>query len=185
MQDNELIKRIRQGERALFGELADRYYDDIYRYCYYQTGSEHAAWDCSQETFCHLMRFLDSYTERGKFKAYLLRIALNVCRDYFRRNGRDDLSYADLSDTASSGGLPVSALLRKSGSERRADPRRAQRAAGASERGGGAFLLLRLQTAGNCTDHRRPPLYGQDQTAGGNGKAEGASAKRRPVAIER
>lgn len=103
MQDSELIKRIRQGERALFGELADRYYDDIYRYCYYQTGDEHAAWDCAQETFCHLMRFLDSYTERGQFRAYLLRIALNVCRDYFRRNGRDDLSYADLSDTASSG----------------------------------------------------------------------------------
>lgn len=101
MQDDELIKRIRQGERALFGELADKYYDDVYRYCYYQTGDQHAAWDCSQETFCHLMRFLDSYTERGKFKAYLLRIALNVCRDYFRRNGRDDLPYADLSDTAS------------------------------------------------------------------------------------
>lgn len=101
MQDNELIKRIRQGEQALFGELADKYYDDIYRYCYYQTGDEHAAWDCSQETFCHLMRFLDNYTERGKFKAYLLRIALNVCRDYFRQNGRDDVPYADLSDTAS------------------------------------------------------------------------------------
>lgn len=101
MQDSELIKRIRQGERALFGELADKYYDDIYRYCYYQTGDEHAAWDCAQETFYHLMRFLDSYTERGQFKAYLLRIALNVCRDYFRRNGRNDVPYTDLGDIAS------------------------------------------------------------------------------------
>lgn len=98
MQDNELIKRIIQGERTLFGELAERYYDDVFRYCYYQTGNEQAAWDCTQETFYHLMRFLDNYTERGKFKAYLLRIALNACRDYFRRNNRDEIPYESASD---------------------------------------------------------------------------------------
>ena len=85
MQDNEMIQRIRQGDKALFGQLADRYYDDVFRYCYYQTGNEQAAWDCTQDTFFHLLRFLDSYTEQGKFKAWLLRIALNACRDYFRK----------------------------------------------------------------------------------------------------
>ncbi len=85
MQDHELIKRIRQGEQTLFGELAGRYYNDIFRYCYFQTGNEQAAWDCTQETFFRLMRFLDTYTEKGRFKAYLLRIALNACRDWFRR----------------------------------------------------------------------------------------------------
>lgn len=98
MKDYELIKRIRQGDRALFGELADRYYNDVFRYCYYQTGDEQAAWDCTQETFYRLIRFLDSYTERGKFKAYLLRIALNACRDYLRRSYRSELSYEDFSD---------------------------------------------------------------------------------------
>lgn len=98
MKDYELIKRIIQGDRTLFGELADRYYDDVFRYCYYQTGNEQAAWDCTQETFYRLMRFLDNYTERGKFKAYLLRIALNACRDYFRRSYQDEISYEDLSD---------------------------------------------------------------------------------------
>lgn len=97
MQDNELIRRIIQGDRRLFGELAERYYDDVFRYCYYQTGDEQAAWDCTQETFYHLMRFLDNYTERGKFKAYLLRIALNACRDYFRRSSREELSYEEFS----------------------------------------------------------------------------------------
>lgn len=103
MQDHELIKRIRQGEQTLFGELAGRYYNDIFRYCYYQTGDEQAAWDCTQETFYRLMRFLDAYTEKGRFKAYLLRIALNACRDWFRReNGREVLldENDDGSDTA-------------------------------------------------------------------------------------
>lgn len=95
MQDHELIKHIRQGDRALFGELADRYYNDIFRYCYYQTGNKQAAWDCTQETFYHLMRFLDSYTEKGRFKAYLLRIALNACRDYLRRENAGGLPYEE------------------------------------------------------------------------------------------
>lgn len=86
MQDYELIKRIRQGEKHLFGQLVEKYYDDVFRYCYYQTGNEHTAYDCAQETFYHLMRFLDNYRERNHFRSYLVRIASNVCKDYFRKN---------------------------------------------------------------------------------------------------
>lgn len=100
MQDYELVNRIKQGDKALFGQLAEKYYDEIFRYCYYQTGNEHSAYDCTQETFCHLLRFLDNYTERNHFKSYLLQIALNVCRDYYRKCGRqnfplDTLEHAD------------------------------------------------------------------------------------------
>ncbi len=86
MQDYELIKRIRKGEKQLFGQLVEKYYNDVFRYCYYQTGNEQTAYDCTQETFFHLMRFLDNYRERNRFKPYLIRIALNVCKDYFRKN---------------------------------------------------------------------------------------------------
>lgn len=85
LQDYELIKRIRQGEKQLFGQLVEKYYNDVFRYCYYQTGNEHTAYDCTQETFYHLMRFLENYRERNHFKSYLIRIALNVCKDYFRK----------------------------------------------------------------------------------------------------
>ncbi len=100
MQDHEMIKRIRQGDKALFGQLAEKYYDDVFRYCYYHTGSEQAACDCAQETFYHLMRFLDSYAERKRFKAYLFRIALNVCRDYHRKSGNRDISYEENAEAA-------------------------------------------------------------------------------------
>ncbi len=91
LSDRELIRRIRQGDRALFGQLAEKYYDDIFRYCYYRTGNEQAAYDCAQETFLHLLRFLDNYREKRRFKAWLFQIALNVCRDYFRQNSRAPL----------------------------------------------------------------------------------------------
>lgn len=98
MEDYQLIKRIQQGEKALFGQLTEKYYDEVFRYCYYKTGSEHTAYDCTQETFCRLLRFLESYTEKRQFKAYLLRIALNVCRDCYRRDSHSPLSYDEMEE---------------------------------------------------------------------------------------
>lgn len=98
VEDYLVIKRIQQGEKALFGQLMEKYYDEVFRYCYYKTGNEHTAYDCTQETFLRLLRFLESYTERRQFKAYLLRIALNVCRDYFRKGSRTPLVYEEEAD---------------------------------------------------------------------------------------
>lgn len=84
LKDREIIRKIKQGEKELLEVLAQKYYQDIYRFCWYRTGSEDAAWDCTQETFLKMVRFLDSYVEQNKFKAWLLSIAVNVCKDYFR-----------------------------------------------------------------------------------------------------
>ena len=43
---------------------------------------------CLQWVFLHLLRYLETYTEQKKFKAWLYRIASNVCTDYFRRAAR-------------------------------------------------------------------------------------------------
>lgn len=117
LQDYDLIKRIQRGEKQLFGQLAEKYYDDVFRFCYYQTGDEHTAYDCTQETFYHLMRFLDNYRERNHFKTYLIRIALNVCRDYFRKSGsrsRREIAYDKWTDSAE----PESAMAKTSPSIR-------------------------------------------------------------------
>lgn len=84
LNDREIITRIRQGEKELFGTLAERYYQDIYRFCYYLTGNREDAYDCTQETFLRLIRFLDSYVDKNQLKAWLFSIARNVCNDLFR-----------------------------------------------------------------------------------------------------
>lgn len=120
LQDHELIKRIRQGEKQLFGQLVEKYYDDVFRYCFYQTGNEHTAYDCTQETFYHLMRFLDNYRERNHFKSYLIRIASNVCRDYFRKDGRRtvrEVSYSQWEDSAETTTKPAEAPPSTAGAE--------------------------------------------------------------------
>ena len=86
MQDEELIRRVRQGDREFLDLLVDKYYKEVFRFCYYKVGDEQTAYDCAQETFLRMIRFLESYTEKHKFRGYLLRIALNVCRDYYRTN---------------------------------------------------------------------------------------------------
>ena len=86
MKDSDLIKRIKQGETELLDVLIESHYDGIYRFCYYKIGDREAAYDCTQETFLNLLRYLDTYVEQKKFKAYLYRIAGNVCTDWFRKN---------------------------------------------------------------------------------------------------
>lgn len=88
MKDSELTARIRKGETKYLDVLAEKYYDEIFRFCYCKTGNREAAYDCTQETFLHLLRYLEAYTEQKKFRAWLYRIASNVCIDYFRSMAR-------------------------------------------------------------------------------------------------
>lgn len=95
MGDEELIRRVRQGEKNLLDPLIEKYYQEIFRFCYYKTGSEPAAYDCTQETFLRMIRFMESYVEVHRFKSYLLRIALNVCRDFYRENSISTVPLAE------------------------------------------------------------------------------------------
>ena len=83
MDDKKWIREIHQGNNAPLEQIAEKYYDDIYRFCCFQTGNPADACDCAQETFIRFIRYVDSYRERN-LKGYLLTIAANVCRDYFK-----------------------------------------------------------------------------------------------------
>ncbi len=84
LTDEEMIARIQQGEAGILERLIDRYYEDIYYFCRSKIGDSEAAYDCAQETFLKLTRYISGYREQKKFKGYLFSIARNVCHDYFR-----------------------------------------------------------------------------------------------------
>ena len=65
---------------------SEKYYDDIYRFCYYKTGNSSLSYDLTQETFLKLIKYIGTYKHRGKFKSYLITIAMNVCNTYFDEN---------------------------------------------------------------------------------------------------
>lgn len=83
MEDRELIRRIQNGQTEYLNEIAVRYYDDIYYFCCYQTGSREDAYDLAQETFLRFIKYVDRYQYRN-LKGYLLTIAMNLCREYLR-----------------------------------------------------------------------------------------------------
>lgn len=89
LTDEELIARIQQGEKGLLEVLITRYYDDIYYFCRSRIGDPESAYDCAQETFLKLIRYISVYGERQKFQGYLFSIARNVCNDYFRMKPPD------------------------------------------------------------------------------------------------
>ncbi|TGY97946.1 RNA polymerase sigma factor [Petralouisia muris] len=87
MNDRELIREIQRGKKEYLNTIAEKYYDDIYRFCCCQTGSSQDAGDLTQETFLHFIRSVEHYHYRN-LKGYLLTIARNVCVDYFRSRKR-------------------------------------------------------------------------------------------------
>lgn len=85
--DSVLIERFRQGDSNAAAELIHRYQENVYTTIYYLVKDRVVADDLFQDTFLKALTNLprNNYVEQGKFLAWLLRIAHNLCIDYFRR----------------------------------------------------------------------------------------------------
>lgn len=59
----------------------DKYYDMIWRICLMQMGQEEDAYDAVQETFLRLMHQGKAFQDTEHAKAWLIRTAVNYCKD--------------------------------------------------------------------------------------------------------
>lgn len=87
-REDELFGRLREGDEAALEEIIAGAYPDVFRYCLRHTPDRQSAEDAAQETFLKAVRHLDAYAHRGKFRAYLYKLAANTCADLWRRSGR-------------------------------------------------------------------------------------------------
>jgi len=83
-----LIAAAGTGDEGAFGELADRYRRELHVHCYRMLGSVHDAEDALQETLLRAWRHLSSFEGRSSFRAWLYRIATNVCLAAIARRPR-------------------------------------------------------------------------------------------------
>ena len=88
MEERHWIHAIQKGDKKYLQDIAEKYYDDIFRFCAFQTGSREEAYDLTQETFLRFIRYVEGYRDRN-LKGYLLTIAMNVCRNYLEEKGRE------------------------------------------------------------------------------------------------
>jgi len=85
MTDAELIARFRKGDGAAFEALLARYKNQLYSYLVSLVKDEAAASDIFQETCIKVFKNIDRYSEEGRFKSWLFRMASNLAMDHFRR----------------------------------------------------------------------------------------------------
>ncbi len=84
-----LVKRAKKHDAEAFGEIYDKYVDQIFRYVYYKVGDYTEAQDLTGLTFLKAFENIDSYEFRDvAFSSWLYRIAHNLVVDHFRRQSR-------------------------------------------------------------------------------------------------
>jgi RNA polymerase sigma-70 factor, ECF subfamily len=102
--DEELVARSIRGDNESFDQLILRWERPIYALAYRTIGREEDARDVCQETFLRAFRALPAFRGQAKFSSWLYRIALNLCRDWIRRERRAPVVQApegvDLMDLA-------------------------------------------------------------------------------------
>ena len=81
MTSKNLIASAQRGNDRAQTALYEKYYGDVYRYCAYRVGSLHYAEDLAQDTFLRFFRY-NGDTQLKNVKAYILKIASNVCTSH-------------------------------------------------------------------------------------------------------
>jgi RNA polymerase sigma-70 factor (ECF subfamily) len=86
MSDQQLVVAYHGGKEAAFNELLKRYKSKVYSKIMMYVRDRAVAEDIFQDTFVRAIHALKegNYNEEGKFSAWILRIAHNLCIDYFR-----------------------------------------------------------------------------------------------------
>ena len=85
LREEELLEKIRQGEREAFGQVYDIYIERIYRFIYFKVSSRETAQDLTSECFLKVFEHLiERSEEMVNLRAFIYRVARNLVIDYYR-----------------------------------------------------------------------------------------------------
>ena len=113
LSDAELVLAYQQGHEQALSVLITRHKDKVYTAIYMLVKDKYLAEDLFQDTFLKIIKTIKEgkYTVQGKFLPWAIRVARNLCMDYFRRtrlqvtitlpDGQDISSLLGSSDWAS------------------------------------------------------------------------------------
>ena len=92
MTDEQLVVLYSDGNDSAFDELLERHKQSIYAYILYTVRDADLADDIFQDTFIKAITTIrqGKYTETGKFKAWIMRIAHNLIIDFFRQKKQEN-----------------------------------------------------------------------------------------------
>jgi RNA polymerase sigma-70 factor (ECF subfamily) len=82
--ERQLLARCQQGDRRALEEFVARYHGRIHAFVMRQTGNDEMAREITQQVFLNALRALPRFEHRAPVTAWLLRIAVNICRNAAR-----------------------------------------------------------------------------------------------------
>lgn len=107
--EDRLFEQHNRGDPQALDQLIRLYYPQIFSYCCWQLASRHQGEDATQETFLRAVKYLDHYKHQGKFRAFLYKIASNVCKNYQCRPEPEglpeDLAYEEMGFSKAEGSI--------------------------------------------------------------------------------
>ena len=114
IRDEDLLMRLRQGDRNALGRLYVRYRLRLYGYCFRLLRNTAEAEDAVHETFLKVSGGADSLTATGAFRSWVFRIARNESLMILRRkHGHRAADPDELSDETT----PLEILMAKDAGE--------------------------------------------------------------------
>lgn len=94
-QDMVLIRKVKEGDKDAFGELVQRYKQQIYFVAYRMTNNHTDADDLSQEAFIKAYESIGNFREKSSFSTWLYRIIINMTINHLKKMGRRQIFTLD------------------------------------------------------------------------------------------
>jgi len=103
MTDKKLIELFLKGDITAFNRLVWRWEKPLFNFVYRIVGNKETTKDICQMTFIRMFKQLKKLRDLEKFSSWIYRIALNLCRDEFKKKRNNHIVYLDelLSDEES------------------------------------------------------------------------------------
>lgn len=85
MTDMEVIKRVRAGNNAAYEELVLKYEKRVFNTVMNMVKHEQDSMDITQNVFVKAYTHIGNYNGESEYFTYLFRIAINECKDYWKK----------------------------------------------------------------------------------------------------
>lgn len=86
MEEKQLIKLLKEGDKEAFSLLYKQYWDQVYRFCQLYLNSKERVEDAVQEVFIKVWESKDFIREDDNFKGLLFIITRNLIFNQYRKN---------------------------------------------------------------------------------------------------
>jgi len=85
LREIQLLEAHRKGDPDALGELLASYQKRIYSICYRMVTDAELAGDLTQDALIRTIEGLDSYDGRSKLSTWIIRVTMNCCLSYLRK----------------------------------------------------------------------------------------------------